>query len=169
MRKNNCYVKIVFIEIIISAIIILFQDIIDNKISGLVISRQKKNKKRYIYFRGGQLSVWSLLHVLLFMFLAYICPNSLPFIIISGIVWELFELYFEYDVQTTRSSLMCKYVNDCNRGEKITTKEFWELYTGKKETTQNDLFYCSSGFYGQLLDIFCNIIGVSIGSYLASR
>ena len=168
MKNINCYAKIVFFEILISLIIIIYHDLIDNIVSGHEISY--KQKKQYIYFHGGQVSFWNLLHILFFSFLGYICPNSIRFIIFTGIIWEIVELYFEYDFQTVRSQLMCDYVNNCNNKQKIISpKQFWNVYIGKKELDNKALFFCSSGFYGQIIDIISNIIGVYIGSYLATR
>ena len=65
---------------------------------------------------------------------------------------------------------MCDYVNNCNNKQKIISpKQFWNVYIGKKELDNKALFFCSSGFYGQIIDIISNIIGVYIGSYLATR
>lgn len=168
MKNINCYAKIVFFDILISLIIIIYRDLIENIVSGHEIPNKQKNQ--YIYFHGGQVSFWNFLHILFFIFLGYICPNSRGFIIFTGIIWEIVELYFEYDYQTLRSQLICNYVNDCTTKQKrINSKEFWNVYIGNNGLDSKSLIYCSSGFYGQFIDIVCNIIGVYIGSYLATR
>ena len=116
------------------------------------------HKIRYIYFKGGQFSYWTVSHFVFFMFLGIICPNSLLFVVVLGIIWELTELYFEYDRQTIQSKFLCKYINNCNMHDIVPKSQFWKSYTGEI-VSNNKLFYCSAGYVGQILDIVFNIIG----------
>jgi hypothetical protein len=73
------------------------------------------------------------------------------------------ELYFEYDRHLIKSKLMCKYINNCNLdGTSDNNKEFFKTYFGIKKQEQI-LYYCSQGFYGQLIDIFFNTMGFIFG------
>ena len=67
MKNINCYAKIVFFDILISLIIIIYRDLIENIVSGHEIPNKQKNQ--YIYFHGGQVSFWNFLHILFFIFL----------------------------------------------------------------------------------------------------
>ena len=120
-------------------------------------------KIRYIYFKGGQFSYWTITHFLFFMLLGFICPNSLLLIILLGIIWELIELYFEYDRQTIQTPFLCKYINNCKVNDTISKSEFWKIYIGES-SNKNRLFYCSAGYVGQLLDIIFNITGYLFGA-----
>jgi hypothetical protein len=122
-------------------------------------------KERYIYFKGGQFSYWTISHFLFFMFLGFICPKNLILVILLGLLWELMELYFEYDRQTKQTPFFCKYINNCKISPKISKNKFWKLYTGRN-STPNKLFYCSAGYIGQILDVVFNILGYLFGSAL---
>ena len=120
-------------------------------------------KIRYIYFKGGQFSYWTITHFLFFMLLGFICPDSLLLIIFIGILWELIELFFEYDRQTIQSKFLCKFINNCDKNSIISKSTFWNMYLGKSSNT-NRLFYCSAGYVGQILDIIFNIVGYLFGA-----
>ena len=144
-------------------IIIVYIEKIDNLLGGE--NDEYGRKVRYIYFKGGQISYWSFTHFLFFMLLGFICPGYLYLIIVLGVIWELMELFFEYNRQTEQSEILCKYVNKCKNIKKISKSKFWDIYLGR-ENKPTRLFYCSAGYLGQLLDILFNIVGYIFGAKL---
>jgi len=164
MRVNNfltCNKMILLICFFCAIIIFIYIKELDDILGGE--NDEYGRKIRYIYFKGGQFSYWTITHFLFFMLLGFICPNSLLLIIILGILWELIELFFEYDRQTTQSSFLCKYINNCDKKYLISKSTFWKTYIGEL-SNKNRLFYCSAGYVGQILDIVFNIVGYLFGA-----
>ena len=161
----SCYKKIIFWCLLCMFVILIFINEIDDIFGGE--NDANGRKIRYIYFKGGQFSFWTVSHILFFMFLGYICPKNILLICFIGIIWELLELYFEYDRQTLRTPFLCRYINNCHVGEKIPKSKFWDLYVGNTKGHTYRLFYCSAGLYGQISDICANIIGALVGSGLS--
>jgi hypothetical protein len=164
MRVNNfltCNKMILLICSLCAIIIFIYIKELDDILGGE--NDEYGRKIRYIYFKGGQFSYWTITHFLFFMLLGFICPNSLLLIIIVGILWELIELYFEYDRQTIQSSFLCKYINNCDKKDLIYKSTFWKTYIGEL-SNKNRLFYCSAGYVGQILDIVFNIVGYLFGA-----
>ena len=64
--------------------------------------------------------------------------------------------------QTIQTPFLCKYINLCNK-KRISNNAFLNDYFGG--SSNPDLFYISSGYLGQLSDIFLNWLGFIIGSY----
>jgi hypothetical protein len=164
MRVNNfltCNKMILLFCSLCAIIIFIYIKELDDILGGE--NDEYGRKIRYIYFKGGQFSYWTITHFLFFMLLGFICPNSLLLIIIVGILWELIELYIEYDRQTTQSAFLCKYINNCDKKYLISKSKFWKTYTGELGN-KNRLFYCSAGYVGQILDIVFNIVGYLFGA-----
>lgn len=160
-RFLNCNKIILLICSLCALVIFIYIKEIDDILGG--DNDEFGRKIRYIYFKGGQFSYWTITHFAFFMLLGFICPDSLLFIIFLGILWELIELYFEYDRQTNQNTFLCKYINNCNKKDLIPKSKFWKIYTGNV-VEPNRLFYCSAGYIGQILDIVFNIVGYLFGA-----
>ena len=115
-----------------------------------------------IKLKGGYFSIWTVSHFLFYMLLGKICPNNLLLIIVMGIMWELLELYFEYNKQVIQGKLLCRYINNCDNINKISNSEFWNTYFGINNNRK--LYYCSGGYLGGIFDITANIFGYIIGT-----
>ena len=161
--KKNCKNFVLFICLFSSLVLFIFVNDFD-KLFGGEYDKYGRSK-RSIYFKGGQLSFWNLSHFLFFMFIGLNCPNSLLLIILLGVIWEGVELYLEYDRQTNQNAFLCKFINDCKNKKIVSRSKFWKMYTGNLDEFEK-LFYCSSGYIGQLLDIFFNISGYLVGAYI---
>ena len=79
---------------------------------------------------------WTLIHLVQNSFLGYLFPNYVIFIIMLGISWEIFEIYYG----VFKPSFL-KGWGHCSSDRKI----WW---------------------YGKLTDIIANILGVHMGSYI---
>ena len=87
MRVNNfltCNKMILLICSLCAIIIFIYIKELDDILGGE--NDEYGRKIRYIYFKGGQFSYWTITHFLFFMLLGFICPNSLLFIVILGII-----------------------------------------------------------------------------------
>lgn len=82
---------------------------------------------------------WSMTHFVFFLFLGYLFPGNFLFILILGSSWELIE----YWIGKNNKSLMSGF--DCNLN-KLKQDEWW---------------------YGKISDLFVNLLGYMIGSYIA--
>jgi hypothetical protein len=163
----SCLLKILCISIIIVIILIFFGTNIDTVIGGSTNTEYNKANCLICNQVGinGQLSNWNVLHMLLFIIFGILCPNNYIYIIFIGIIWEFIELFFEYLNKVNHNSFYCKYMpNSC--AEKISSDEFWNHYFGIKKY-KNSLYWCSSGFIGQIIDIIFNTIGIYIGILIA--
>lgn len=124
-------------------------------------------------FNGGQLTNWSASHFVAYFLAGLVCPNQFKLIFTMGVIWEIIELYIEYDYKVKQTPIICKTIrgggigdseeSTCD-GDKITSKEFWDTYFGRKKTKH--LYYCSNGYLGQSLDIICNTSGYLLGAYI---
>ena len=125
-----------------------------NRVTSLEI-----NKPGYI------IGIWTLTHFLCWACVGLVCPNAFYQVLTIGLIWEVSELIFEYDKQVVQSRLLCKYINRCSKQSKISKELFWKNYFGLRKK-RCELFYCSGGFYGQLVDILANSLGFMTGAYL---
>jgi hypothetical protein len=114
-------------------------------------------------WQGGSLSNWQGTHFLLFMIGGIICPDNFKTFLFMGILWEIIELTIEYQEKRNEKHTLCKHTNNCSNIT-MSKSEFWKAYFGK--TKSDSLYYCSQGFYGQLLDVTCNSLGYLLGIYL---
>lgn len=112
---------------------------------------------------NGYITNWSISHFIAFLIAGYISPKSLYYIILLGISWELVELFLEYNSKLNHDHFICKqHIIECNT--KLTSQEFWSHYLGIKET--KNLWWCSGGLFGSLMDITLNTLGVFTGVYI---
>ena len=146
-------------------IVIRHPNIVDGIFTGNFV-RSGDQLGGHIYFNGGQFGYWNLTHFLFFLSLGIICPNKLLWFQMFGILWEIMEFYFEYDKQVTQTPLICKYIRSCKGTKKITSKEFFNKFFGRKKGV---LYFCSSGIYGQIIDVVANSSGYLLGSYFFNK
>jgi hypothetical protein len=121
-----------------------------------------------IHRPGCIISIWTITHFMCWVLVGLACPNVMYLAFIIAIIWEVLELIFEYDKQVTQSELLCKYINDCSKQPPISKELFWKQYFGQAKP-KYELFYCSGGFYGQLLDMVVNTMGFMTGAYLHTK
>jgi hypothetical protein len=162
---NRCQCKILLISLLLFSVLLTCMEYIDDLFGGggslgkcMVCTKVSYN---------GHLTNWTISHFVFFMILGMICPDSIGFIIAIGVFWEFVELFFEYLTKNGSGSILCKYVVDtCTHT--MSNDDFWKHYLGFKEHSQS-LYWCSSGFVGQILDIIFDVAGVYTGAYLAKN
>jgi len=113
---------------------------------------------------NGYLTNWTLSHFVLFAIVGYMCPKKIYHFILLGILWEICELYLEYTSQCNHNEMICGMIQ-CK--EYISKENFWKHYLGFENTKLN-LFWCSGGLVGAIMDILADVLGVYVGKYLAS-
>ena len=91
----NNYIKshlqLFAVGIVCVGIIMKYSDTLDYYLT------QNENKKYAWYFKGGQITLWSLTHFLFFLGLGYLFPKNIVFAMSGGILWEVYEFYLEYN------------------------------------------------------------------------
>lgn len=158
MVSNDVVVLITYFAVLV-AVVITFMDKIHVMIGGFT--------KCYICTKvhfNGYITNWSITHFIAFLVAGLISPKSVYYIIVAGIVWEVFELYLEYTSKRNHSSILCKNnIIDCTK--QMSDTEFWNHYLGIKEHEYTQI-WCSGGLLGSVFDIIINTLGVYSGIYL---
>ena len=158
MKINRVFILFLYF-FIIALFVILYIDVIDNIFGGFdncfICTK--------VHF-NGYLTNWSISHFIVFLIAGYICPESVYYIILFGISWEVIELFFEYISKTNHQHFLCKKkIIECTK--QLSTREFWNHYLGIKESN-SILMWSSGGLLGALLDIFVDTLGVYTGIYI---
>jgi hypothetical protein len=162
---SYCSQKILIISLLVGMIVIIFNTQIDDMFGGSGPTANCTLCTSVGY--NGHLTNWTLSHFLFFLILGIICPGNLNLIIFLGIAWEIVELYFEYLNKVIHNDFYCKNMpNSCHN--RMTSSEFWNHYFGIKEH-KFGLYWCSSGFNGQILDILSDTLGVILGAYISNN
>lgn len=113
---------------------------------------------------NGYLTNWSVTHFIAFLIAGYISPKSVYYIILAGILWEVIELYLEYNSKLNHDHYLCKKnIIECKT--KMTDDDFWPHYFGVKEYN-TQYVWCSGGFLGSVMDIIVNTSGLYLGIYI---
>lgn len=117
---------------------------------------------------NGFLTNWTVSHFIVFAFAGYLCPTYGYTIFAFGILWELFELFLEYNSRINNKGFVCKNImpSHCHTNP-TSTKDFWEHYLGYDDKKMT-LYWTSGGLNGALLDIVFDGVGVYVGIYLAT-
>jgi hypothetical protein len=156
MKVDTNIVLIIYL-FILPIVIIKYFLIIDKIFGGLDCLICTK-----VHF-NGYITNWSISHFIAFLIAGYISPKSLYYIILLGISWELVELFLEYNSKLNHDHFICKqHIIECKT--KLTSREFWSHYLGINEST--NLWWCSGGLFGSLMDITLNTLGVFTGVYI---
>jgi hypothetical protein len=160
MNNKNLIIILCVYFLLLSAIVIIFLNEIDQVIGGF------DNCKICIKLHfNGYLTNWSIIHFFVFSIAGFISPENVYFIIIAGTCWEIAELYFEYTSKTNHNHILCrKKVLNCKQNMDKT--DFWNHYLGIKEYPSAKYIFCSGGLLGSVMDIIVNIIGVYSGIYI---
>jgi hypothetical protein len=87
---------------------------------------------------------WSLTHVMFFMIMGYLFPNTLIQTMILGMIWESFE----HISGTNRPGWLGGYGGDCNGMKSKNGGNWW---------------------YGKWSDILCNLFGFMLGMNLSKN
>ena len=90
----------------------------------------------------GDLDGWSMIHIGEYIVLGYLFPDYFYFIMLIGLLWEMFEFYYEF------------------------YKPNWLEGNGHCVTTDND---DRLWWYGKVSDIFCNILGFIVGMHIKNK
>tara|TARA_Y100000817_G_C16826630_1_gene531545 strand:+ start:532 stop:1041 length:510 start_codon:yes stop_codon:yes gene_type:complete len=162
----NCEEKIKILCIICAIVIFKYSKDLDELFGAGAFSGPHTKSFLTIHYPGGQFTMWSVSHFLFFMCIGIICPKHFNYALALGIIWECFEFYLEYDRQVVQNPMLCKYINTCDT-KKVNESRFFNKYLGK-ESSKN-LFYCSSGYLGQLSDIVLNSCGYLFGQWLHKK
>lgn len=92
------------------------------------------------FYNKFNIDGWSITHLLFFLFIGYLYPNTFLLSFLFGIIWELFETYIGiYEPSIFKNWGFCE-----SKNKKI-KKKWW---------------------YGKISDPIINSIGFFIGSYL---
>ena len=113
---------------------------------------------------NGYFTNWGISHFFAFMVAGYISPKNVYYIISTGILWEIIELYYEYTSKLNHEHYLCKK-NILQCTTKISEDEFWQHYLGIKDCNVK-LEWPNGGLLGSTSDIIVNTIGVYIGIYI---
>ena len=163
--KMNCTCVLLLFLLFVAYMVLMHNSFINNIFGG-----SDKNANclvcTNIHF-NGYLTNWTVSHFLTFMIAGYICPKRVYLIILSGILWEIWELIMEYNSKTNHQNILCKLnVVECNK--KMSSHDFWKHYIGFEEQPDQSLYWCSGGLLGAILDITADILGVYSGIYIAN-
>jgi hypothetical protein len=116
---------------------------------------------------NGYLTNWTVSHFVLYLILSYLRPQYSTFFILLGILWEIIELLLEYMSQFDHKNVMCKLLTKCKKTFRNKT-QFWQHYFGIRDSGL-DVYWCSGGLVGSMMDIVANTLGVIAGSTLATH
>ena len=140
---------------------------------------KNKNKFLFISFKAGILTSWSLSHLIFFFIIGLICPNNLFFIILLGVLWEIYEFSMDFYKICLLKKKRCKkinkhinklpkivskYINKCSLESKLSKSKFFNIYLGKAKDKNNHLYHTSGGINGQLFDILLDVFGYLCGA-----
>ena len=119
---------------------------------------------------NGFLTNWTVSHFIVFAIAGYLCPTYSYTIFAIGILWELLELFLEYNSRTNNKGFICKNLipshSHCDT-KTTSKKDFWEHYIGYDDKKMR-LYWTSGGVNGALLDILFDGVGIYVGRYLAT-
>lgn len=136
LKSPNFYVPVLVIVILI---------ILGNFKFSLI-----KNKMKYKFLAKGcfDIDMWSISHLLLYVYFGYQFPNYFAEFLVIGSIWELFESMFckenfhrNFGCRDNKN-IFCKTIN------RINSCDYW---------------------YGKLDDLVMNMTGFVIGSWLATK
>lgn len=103
---------------------------------------QAAMKHKIIEFAGIRMDIWSISHILLYMYFGYVFPDYFAEFFIIGIIWELFESSFHRDTFDKLIGCHNSVSQICEFISKIKPYDFW---------------------YGKCDDIIMNMLGFTIG------
>lgn len=110
---------------------------------------QTKMSYTLFKFYGLEFDIWSLSHVLLYIYFGYMFPGFFVEFLIFGSIWELLESIYRKDI--VRKILGC---NEKNYNSNLVCRVMMH--------TQDCRYW-----YGKVDDIAVNMIGFVIGAYIA--
>ncbi len=109
-----------------------------------------KNKMKTKLFTKGcfDIDLWSLSHLLLYIYFGFQFPDYFAEFLIIGSIWEIFETMF--CKENFHKNIGCRDSNNifCRSIDKINSCDYW---------------------YGKLDDLVMNMIGFVIGVWLANK
>lgn len=111
------------------------------------------NKVTLFKIGDSEFDLWSLSHVLLYVYFGYFFPEFFLEFLIIGSLWELYE-------STFCSKAFLKFFN-CNNTDPVEKKNLLCKLIGNI----NNCGY----WYGKLEDIPCNMLGFVIGALLSKK
>jgi hypothetical protein len=138
-----------------------------NKMLDKALGGSSKHAKCFVCTQvatNGYLTNWTVSHFAMYLVLAFFMPDYTTLLVALGILWEVVELGVELIAQFHPGNVLCKFYISCVKPNTAfkTQAQFWKQYFGIKNT-KNDLFWCSGGFLGSLMDIAANTLGVFTG------
>lgn len=125
---------------------------------GYLIKSPVYHKMTFKLLKIGNIEfdLWSLSHVLLYMYFGYYFPDYFIEFLVIGSVWELFE-------STFCSKLFLRFIN-CNNIGDNTGDNSSNILCKRIKKIKNCGYW-----YGKLEDIPLNMIGFVIGAYLSKN
>lgn len=138
---------------------------------------QEKMTSFYFNIGSSRFDLWSLSHVLLYIYFGYYFPNFFVEFLIIGVFWESFE-------NTFCSASFLRLINCPLSGNDISNNNMSKqelklqyIRSGSKNKINNTNLLCKGlgkinncGYwYGKLEDIPCNMLGFVIGAWLAKK